>query len=62
MQPITPKTIEELASVANLPLEAGRVPMLAAVFQQLMEAARAMDALDLDEAEPALVFDPRWEE
>ena len=62
MQPITPSTVEELAGLAGLPLEADRPPMLAAVLRQLIDGVHAMDALDLGEVEPALVFDARWEE
>jgi hypothetical protein len=61
-QQITPSTIEELAGLAGLPLEAGRQPMLAAVLQQLIDGVRAMDALELEQIEPAIVFNARWEE
>jgi hypothetical protein len=62
MHAITPTTIEELAGLAGLPLEADRQVMLAGVLQQLIEGVHAMDALDLDETEPVLTFDARWEE
>jgi hypothetical protein len=62
MHPITPTTIEELAGLAGLPLEAGRQPMLAAVLQQLLDGVHAMDALDLGDTEPVVTFDARWEE
>jgi Asp-tRNA(Asn)/Glu-tRNA(Gln) amidotransferase C subunit len=62
MHAITPTTIEELAGLAGLPLETGRREILAALLQQLIEGVHAMDALDLDDAEPAVMFDPRWEE
>jgi hypothetical protein len=62
MHAITPTTIEELAGLAGLPLEADRQVMLAGVLQQLMEGVHAMDALDLDETEPVVTFDARWEE
>jgi hypothetical protein len=62
MHAITPTTIEELAGLAGLPLEADRQVMLAGVLQQLIEGVHAMDALDLDETEPVITFDARWEE
>ena len=62
MQQISPTTIEELASHAGLPLPAERRAMVAALLQQLIDAVSAMDAVDLGDAEPALTFDPRWEE
>jgi Asp-tRNA(Asn)/Glu-tRNA(Gln) amidotransferase C subunit len=61
-QQITPSTVEELAGLAGLPLDASRRPMLAAVLQQLIDGVRAMDALELEPIEPALVFNARWEE
>jgi hypothetical protein len=61
MHQITPSTIEELSAVAGLPIETGRHAMLAAVVQQLLDGVHALDTLTLDETEPALVFDPRWE-
>jgi Asp-tRNA(Asn)/Glu-tRNA(Gln) amidotransferase C subunit len=60
--PITPSTIEELAGVAGLPLDAQRQPMLAAVLQQLIDAVHAMDALDLEDVEPVVAFDAHWED
>ncbi len=62
MQQISPTTIEELASHAGLPLPAERRAMVAALLQQLIDAVQAMDAVDLGDGEPALAFDPRWEE
>jgi hypothetical protein len=62
MQAITPTTIEELAGLAGLPLEADRQVMLAAFVQQLIDGVHAMDAIDLGETEPVLTFDARWEE
>jgi hypothetical protein len=58
---VTPSTIEELAGVAGLPLSPERRAGLAPLMQTLIEAVRAMDALDLSEVEPAIVFDARWE-
>ena len=62
MHAITPTTIEELAGLAGLPLEADRQVMLAAFVQQLIDGVHAMDAIDLGETEPVLTFDARWEE
>ena len=62
MHAITPTTIEELAGLAGLPLEADRQVMLAGVIQQLIDGVHAMDAIDLGETEPVLTFDARWEE
>jgi hypothetical protein len=62
MQQISPTTIEELASHAGLPLPAERRAIVAALLQQLVDAVSAMDAIDLGDGEPALTFDPRWEE
>jgi Asp-tRNA(Asn)/Glu-tRNA(Gln) amidotransferase C subunit len=62
MHQITPSTVEELAGLAGLPLPSERRAMLAAVLRQLLDGVHAMDALDLEEAEPPLVFDARWEE
>jgi Asp-tRNA(Asn)/Glu-tRNA(Gln) amidotransferase C subunit len=62
MHAITPTTIEELAGLAGLPLDADRQVMLAGVLQQLIEGVHAMDALDLEDTEPVLTFDARWEE
>jgi hypothetical protein len=60
--PITPSTIEELAGLAGLPLDAARQPMLAAVLQQLIDGVHAMETLDLEDTEPVLTFDARWED
>ena len=62
MHPITPTTIEELAGLAGLPLDAERRPMLAAVLQQFLEGVHAMDAIDLGDTEPVVTFEARWEE
>jgi hypothetical protein len=62
MQHISPTTIEELASHAGLPLPAERRAMVAALLQQLIDAVSAMDAVELADGEPALSFDPRWED
>jgi hypothetical protein len=62
MHAITPTTIEEVAGLAGLSLEADRQVMLAAFVQQLIEGVHAMDAIDLGETEPVLTFDARWEE
>ena len=62
MHAITPTTIEELAGLAGLPLEAGREEMLPAVLQQLIDGVHAMDALDLGDVEPVVTFDARWEQ
>jgi Asp-tRNA(Asn)/Glu-tRNA(Gln) amidotransferase C subunit len=62
MHAITPTTIEELAGLAGLPLEAGRREMLAAVLQQLIDGVHAMDAIDFGDTEPVVTFDARWEE
>jgi hypothetical protein len=58
---VTPSTIEELAGVAGLPLSPERRAALVPLMQTLIEDVRAMDALDLSEVEPEIVFDARWE-
>jgi hypothetical protein len=62
MQQISPTTIEELASHAGLPLPAERRAIVAALLQQLIDGVSAMDAVELEDGEPALSFDPRWED
>ncbi len=62
MQQISPTTIEELASHAGLPLPAERRAIVAALLQQLIDAVSAMDAVELEDREPAVSFDPRWDD
>ena len=58
---VTPSTVEELAGLAGLPLSRERRDALTPVIQMLVDGVAAMDALDLSEVEPEIVFDARWE-
>jgi len=59
--PVTPATIEELCQVARLPLAPERREALVPVIEMLLAGVDALDALDLTDVEPAIVFDARWE-
>lgn len=58
---VTPTTVEELCRIARLPLAPERGAALAPVIEMLLAGAAALDALDLTDVEPEIVFDARWE-
>jgi hypothetical protein len=53
--------VAALAAAVGLPLPADRVADVAASFRAQIDAGGGATAEDLDDVEPATVFDPRWD-
>ena len=57
----TPATIEQVAGLFGVPLPPAAHEQVARVLAVLLDSARPLDGVDLEDAEPAGAFDPRWE-
>ena len=56
------ETLELLAELARMPLPPEDVATLATALTNQLNAAGRIDQLDLEDVQPALWFDPRWDE
>ena len=54
------KTIHALARAAGIEIPDGDVTMLSGAFANQLQAIAALEAVDVDDVEPILPFDPRW--
>lgn len=58
--PISPATIELLARLGGFPLPPEDVEALATALRSQLASIEALDELDVTDVNPALEFDPRW--
>ena len=60
--PISPETVEELASLIGLVLPAEDIGPLATALTNQLASHTLLEGLDLDGINPIEEFDPRWHE
>jgi Asp-tRNA(Asn)/Glu-tRNA(Gln) amidotransferase C subunit len=59
---ISRETLELLAQLVRMPLAAEDADALAAAVVAQLASIEQIDRLDLDDVQPALGFDPRWDD
>jgi hypothetical protein len=60
--PVGPETIEVLAQLTGLPIAAEDIPPLVTALGDQLAAFETLEAVDLTDVNPALEFDPRWQD
>ncbi|MGH2560133.1 MAG: hypothetical protein ACRDJH_13805 [Thermomicrobiales bacterium] len=59
---LSDESVATLARLAGIPIDAERLPAVADTLRTLLARARELDAVDLEEVEPAMGFDASWPE
>ena len=59
---LSPEILEVLAQLARMPLPPEDVALLAGALRNQLASIELIDRLDLTDVQPALRFDPRWDD
>lgn len=60
LQPVDGELIKRVAALAGLVVPDEDIALLAGAAQNQVSAAELLRALELDDVEPIVSFDPRW--
>jgi hypothetical protein len=60
LQPVDEELIKRIAAFAGLVVPDEDLALLAGATQNQLSAAAVLRALELDDVEPIVSFDPRW--
>jgi len=58
---VGPDVVRTLASVAGITIPEEDIEPLVGALRNHLAGMKALEELDLDEADPIVTFDPRWE-
>jgi hypothetical protein len=59
---LSPETLELIAQLAGITLPPEDIAALAGALRNQLAAIELIDRLDLSDVQPALGFDPRWDD
>jgi hypothetical protein len=59
---LSSETLELLAQLAGMPLPPEDIALLAGALRNQLASIELIDRLDLADVQPALRFDPRWDD
>jgi hypothetical protein len=59
---LSPETLELIAQLAGITLPPEDIAALAGALRNQLAAIELIDRLDLSDGQPALGFDPRWDD
>jgi hypothetical protein len=60
--PVGPETIEVLARLTGLPITAEDISPLVTALGDQLAAFETLEGVDLTDVNPAVEFDPRWQD